>query len=71
MTTSQKAIVDRIAKLREHIEATKRRHKGELIMLRLEIDKVRINCKHEWSTRSIMGRDTVTECKFCDVEYPG
>lgn len=63
-------IEDRMNGVNRKIEAEKLRHKHEMANLIHERDMVRIDCEHKWRTRSIMGREEVTECKICGKEYP-
>lgn len=63
-------IEDRIDAINLKIESEKLRHKREMMLLRNETELVQLDCKHKWRSRSIMGRDEVTECSVCGKEYP-
>ncbi len=45
-------------------------HKREMALLAAEKEFWQSQCEHEWRERSIMGRETVTECRHCGKEYP-
>ena len=61
-----------MGRIREQIAALRRKiddHNVEIKKVRLDIQRVQLDCRHqETRTRSIMGRETVTECLECDKE---
>jgi hypothetical protein len=62
-----KATVERV---RREMEATKRRHKLELLKHQHELEDARAHCDHKQKrTRSIMGRDTAEWCVVCGKEW--
>lgn len=65
---SLNSIKNRLAKIRKQIDKEHLRHKKELAILSHEVDLIQLDCQHEWRDRSIMGRDTVTECEICGKE---
>ena len=57
-------------RLDRELDATKRRHKIELLKLTHALEDVRAHCEHKTRrTRSIMGRDEVTWCETCGKEW--
>lgn len=64
-TTEVRSAIDAI---RKRSRQAKHDYEKVMLLIKHDLKEVQMECPHEWQTRSIMGRDTVTECIHCDLE---
>lgn len=57
-----------IADIELEMKSEKILYEKALLLLKREIELIQLQCDHIWGERSIMGRDTVIECKMCGLE---
>ena len=61
-------VMAELSKISRKRELATAMYKRDLATLAAESEFWRSQCEHSWHERSIMGRETVTECRHCGKE---